>query len=34
MDQLITAMRILGRDYRDQNGYLKMSELNNLLMHE
>ena len=33
IDELLIAMEIIGKDYADPNGYLRMSELNNLLQH-
>lgn len=33
IDELLTAMEIIGEDYTDPNGYIKVSELNNLLQH-
>jgi len=34
MDELLTAMEIVGTDYTNPNGPLRISELNNLLIHE
>jgi hypothetical protein len=33
IDELIAAMEIIGVDFTDHNGYIKISELNNLLKH-
>lgn len=33
IDELLAAMEIIGDDYTDPNGYIKISELNNLLRH-
>lgn len=33
IDELLTAMEIIGTDYTNPNGYLRISELNNQLRH-
>jgi len=33
VNELIAALEIIGADYTDPNGYIKMAELNNLLKH-
>lgn len=33
IDELLIAMEIIGTDYTNPNGYLRISELNNLLLH-
>ena len=33
MDKLLEAMRLISADYTDPNGYIKMSELNNVLAY-
>ena len=34
IDELLTAMEIIGADYTNPNGYLRICELNNQLLHE
>ena len=33
IDELLAAMELIGEDYTDPNGHLRISELNNLLHH-
>ena len=34
IDELLIAMEIIGTDYTNPNGYLRICELNNQLLHE
>lgn len=34
IDKQLTAMEIIGNDYTDLDGYLRIQELDNILKHE